>query len=132
MSPPDPSSRPTPPARPPRVSRGLGWLRRRGGAAEAPTAERGADPPGVQGRRDAAYRIELVTRPGCHLCDEVRPVVEAVAAETGVSWHEVSLLDDPVLMERWRDDIPVVLVDGALVARWRCDAATLRAALRGD
>lgn len=70
-----------------------------------------------------------MTRPGCHLCDEVRPVVEAVAAETGVSWREVSLLDDPALMERWRDDIPVVLVDGVPVARWRCDADTLRRAL---
>lgn len=151
MSPSDPSSRPA------RVSRGLGWLRRRGdgdsgrgdgdsgsgsadggsgdggrgegGTPSEQTGRPGASTDGADAGRGAAYRIHLVTRPGCHLCDEVRPVVAAVAEETGTRWQEVSLLDDPALMERWRDDIPVVLVDGALVARWRCDAATLRAAL---
>ena len=42
-------------------------------------------------------RITFYTRPGCHLCDEARLVVERVCAELGESYAEVSIDDDPDL-----------------------------------
>ncbi|MEO7422662.1 MAG: glutaredoxin family protein [Ornithinibacter sp.] len=74
-------------------------------------------------------RITLVTRPGCHLCDVARVTVSAVAAEVGVGWTEVSIEDDAVLRERYAEQIPVTLVDGARHDYWRVDAGRLRAAL---
>lgn len=74
-------------------------------------------------------RITLVTRPGCHLCDVARVTVSAVAEEVGVGWTEVSIDDDAVLRERYAEQIPVTLVDGARHDYWRVDAARLRAAL---
>ncbi|MEO6789939.1 MAG: glutaredoxin family protein [Ornithinibacter sp.] len=74
-------------------------------------------------------RITLVTRPGCHLCDVARVTVCAVAEEVGVGWTEVSIDDDAVLRERYAEQIPVTLVDGARHDYWRVDAARLRAAL---
>lgn len=74
-------------------------------------------------------RVVLVGKPGCHLCDDARPTVAAVAAEAGVGWDEVSILDDPELAARYRDMIPVVLVDGAPVSRWWVDADELRSVL---
>jgi hypothetical protein len=74
-------------------------------------------------------RITLIGKPGCHLCDEAREVVAAVAAEVGVGWEERSILDDPALRERYAEQIPVTLVDGHPHDFWRVSADRLRAAL---
>ncbi len=74
-------------------------------------------------------RITIVTRAGCHLCDTARSTVQQVAEELGVQWDEVSVDDDPVLLERYAEQIPVTLVDGARHDYWRVDADRLRAAL---
>lgn len=74
--------------------------------------------------------ITLVGKPGCHLCDEARAVVVAVAAETGTPWMEVSILDDPQLADQYWDQIPVIKVDDRIIGFWRIDADQLRSALR--
>jgi hypothetical protein len=79
----------------------------------------------------ADERVILVGKPGCHLCDDARVVVAAVCADRGVSWVEVSILDDPDLADRYAEQIPVVLVDGAVHDFWRVDSERLRKALGG-
>ena len=74
-------------------------------------------------------RVRLLSRPGCHLCDDARVVVEAVCAELGVGWDEVDITTDPVLLEEYLEQIPVTLVDGHQHDFWRVDEARLRAAL---
>lgn len=76
-------------------------------------------------------RITLIGRPGCHLCDVARETVTAVAQEMGEQVAERSLLEDPELMARYAEMIPVILVDGRQHDYWRVDADRLRAALRG-
>jgi glutaredoxin-like protein DUF836 len=76
-------------------------------------------------------RITLIGKPGCHLCDDARDVVERVAADTGTDWNELSILDDPALAEQYWEHIPVVLVDGEQHDFWRVDEARLRAAVAG-
>lgn len=76
-------------------------------------------------------RVTLIGKPGCHLCDDAREVVAAVAAETGTGWRELSILDDAALSERYWEQIPVVLVDGEQHDYWRVDADRLRSALTG-
>ncbi len=74
-------------------------------------------------------RIQLIGKPGCHLCDEQRVVVTAVASETGADWEELSILDDPVLADEYWLEIPVVVVDGKRLGYWRVSADSIRAAL---
>jgi glutaredoxin len=76
-----------------------------------------------------SHRITLLGKPGCHLCDDARLVVQRVADELGVEWHEESILDDAELMARYAEEIPVVLIDGVQHAFWRVDPARLRTAL---
>jgi hypothetical protein len=76
-------------------------------------------------------RITLIGRPGCHLCDDARAVVERVAGETGTSVRELSVADDEELAARYAEQIPVVLVDGAVHDFFRVDAERLRGALTG-
>jgi len=75
-------------------------------------------------------RVQLVGKPGCHLCDQARTVIQRVCAELGVAWDEVSILDDPVLADKFWEQIPVTLVDGAVIGVWHADEDTIRAALR--
>lgn len=77
-------------------------------------------------------RITLIGKPGCHLCDEAKIVIERVVADTGVGWQELSILDDPGLSEQYWEQIPVILVDGEQHDFYRVDEARLRAALRGS
>ena len=35
-----------------------------------------------------AHLITLLSRPGCHLCDDAREVIARVAADTGARWEE--------------------------------------------
>jgi glutaredoxin len=74
-------------------------------------------------------RVTLYSRPGCHLCEDARAVIAAVCEELGESYVEISILDDPELLRRYGEEIPVTLVDGRQHDFWRVDPARLRAAL---
>ncbi len=73
--------------------------------------------------------VTLLGKPGCHLCDDARTVVEDVVAgfpAGSVEFEERSILDDADLLERYADDIPVVLVAGRVHTYWRVDPDRLR------
>ena len=77
----------------------------------------------------ATPRITLIGKPGCHLCDDARAVIQRVAADLDVGWEERSILQDRELAELYAEQIPVTLVDGRQHDYWRVDEARLRAAL---
>lgn len=74
-------------------------------------------------------RITLLGKPGCHLCDDARVVIEKVADDLGVGWVEVDIMSDAELQEKWWDQIPVILVDGVQHDYWSVDEQRLRLAL---
>ncbi|HEU4337653.1 MAG TPA: glutaredoxin family protein [Nocardioides sp.] len=74
-------------------------------------------------------RITLYTRPGCHLCDDARAVIEGVCADLGESYDEIDITGDDELEDRFTDDVPVTFVDGRQHDFWRVDETRLRAAL---
>ena len=74
-------------------------------------------------------RVTLLSKPGCHLCDDARDVIAAVTAELGVGWTEVDITADDELHRRWWEQIPVTLVDGVQHDFWRVDPDRLRGAL---
>lgn len=73
--------------------------------------------------------VVLVGKPGCHLCDVAREIVDLVCAEADVDFSEVNIWDDPASADRYADRVPVLLVDDVEVAQFRVDAGRLRAAL---
>ncbi len=76
-----------------------------------------------------AARITLLSRPGCHLCDDAREVIQRVAGDLGVSWEERDItLSEDDMREYW-DKIPVTLVDGVQHDFWRVTESRLRSAL---
>jgi glutaredoxin len=77
----------------------------------------------------AEPRVRLLTRPGCHLCDDARAVVAEVCTELGIGWDEVDITTDDSLVAEYVEQIPVTLVDGRQHDFWRVSADRLRAAL---
>jgi glutaredoxin len=74
-------------------------------------------------------RVRLLAKPGCHLCDDARAVIDAVCSDLGVSYEEVDITADDDLMREYGEEIPVTFVDGRQHDFWRVDPARLRAAL---
>ncbi len=74
-------------------------------------------------------RVTLYSKPGCHLCDDARAVIERVCTDLGETYVEISILEDPELLRRYGEEIPVTLVDGRRHDFWRVDEARLRKAL---
>lgn len=78
---------------------------------------------------DDPARVLLLTKPGCHLCDEARHVIEEVCAELGEAYAEQDISSDPELMAQYGEQIPVTFVDGRQHDYWRVSGERLRAAL---
>lgn len=76
-----------------------------------------------------AHTVTLLTKPGCHLCEDAREVVTGVCEQTGSEYRERDITGDPQLLRDYAEYIPVVFVDGAPWDRLRIDAARLRAVL---
>jgi len=76
-----------------------------------------------------APRLTLLGKPGCHLCDDARAIVLEVAGERGLELEERNILEDPELLDRYAEEIPVVLIDDRVHTIWRVDPDRLRRAL---
>ncbi len=70
--------------------------------------------------------FELVTRKGCHLCDEMAAELD----RAGLAYASLDVDLDPELRARFSDVVPVLLRDGKPVAKVRVDAARLRRLVR--
>jgi len=84
----------------------------------------------------AAAHLTLIGKPGCHLCDDARDLVESVVAKLGgdeaaptITFEERSILDDAELSALYVEDIPVLLINGKVHNYWRIDPVRLRTAL---
>jgi len=74
-------------------------------------------------------RITVLTKPGCHLCEDACREVARVAAQYDVRWVERDITGDAALESQWAEYVPVVFVDGAVHDWFRVDPARLRTAL---
>jgi glutaredoxin len=77
--------------------------------------------------------LTLLTKPGCHLCEEAKTVVDSVldqfksqhSAESPIELTEVNILEDQALLEKYGEEIPVLQINGQTHAYWRIDAERL-------
>jgi glutaredoxin len=70
-------------------------------------------------------RLVLYGRPGCHLCDDARDVLDRV----GEPYRSVDIESDDELLRRYLERIPVVTVDGEERFEFFVDEAALRSSI---
>jgi hypothetical protein len=75
-------------------------------------------------------RVVVVVTAGCHLCDDACTVVSSVCESAGVGWAARDLSDlDEEARSRWREYVPVVLIDGEVHEIFRVDPERFSQAL---
>ena len=70
-------------------------------------------------------RVDIYSRPGCHLCDEAREVVGRVHHRLPFDIHIVNIETDPALESAYGTEIPVVFINGSKAFKYRVDEAEL-------
>ena len=72
--------------------------------------------------------LELLTRPGCHLCDEMKKAVEQAARGLDIRLTETDIdaADDDELQTRYGNDIPVLFVNGSKAFKHRASVAEIK------
>ncbi|WP_425547506.1 glutaredoxin family protein, partial [Actinomadura vinacea] len=77
----------------------------------------------------ADVMITMYGKPGCHLCEDARAVIERVAADLGVGWEERDITRSEEDTRRYWEQIPVTLINGVQHDFWRVDEDRLRSAI---
>jgi len=81
--------------------------------------------------------LTLLTKPGCHLCEQAKKAIELVMFEftqensgtVQIELTELNILEDETLKNQYSEEIPVLQINGATHAYWRIDSERLIAAL---
>ena len=73
--------------------------------------------------------LTLYSKPGCHLCEQAEADLQRLARRYPHQLQTVDITQDPLLLERYGERIPVVLVQGREYAA-PLSAAVLERALR--
>ena len=69
--------------------------------------------------------VTLYSRPGCHLCDEARTILERMRERTPFEVDEINIETDDALHARYLERIPVVAVDGEELSEYFVDEEAL-------
>ena len=69
--------------------------------------------------------VTLYGKPGCHLCEDAREIVQRVRAEHPFELQEVDVSLDPVLHREYGERIPVLEVDGEELFEFHVEEAVL-------
>jgi glutaredoxin len=65
--------------------------------------------------------VTIYSRPGCHLCTDMKTAVERIVRGMAatVRVEEIDIANDPELEARHGLEVPVLLVNGRKVAKYR-------------
>ena len=63
----------------------------------------------------------MYLKPGCHLCDIARDVILSVKKEHDFDFAEKDINADPDLFTKYKDDIPVIYINGKFFNKYSID-----------
>ena len=73
-----------------------------------------------------AIAVQIYSRPGCHLCDEMKKVVSRVARTIPLTVQEIDISGDRHLEASYGLEVPVLMIDGRKAAKFRVTDEELR------
>ena len=73
-----------------------------------------------------APTLTIYSKPGCHLCEDMKLVVARLSRSIPLQLEEVDISQDPELDARYGLEIPVLMVDGQKAAKYRISDGELR------
>lgn len=73
--------------------------------------------------------VTLVTRAGCHLCEDAESLLRRLSAELGFGYREADVDTAAELRTEYSDRVPVILIDGKEHGYWRVEEKRFRKAV---
>jgi glutaredoxin len=70
-------------------------------------------------------RVDVYSRPACHLCDEAKAVIERVQNRLPIDINVINVETDPALESAYGAEIPVIFINGAKAFKYRVDETEL-------
>lgn len=76
---------------------------------------------------ETTVQVVLYTRPGCHLCDEMKQEMTRADCVELYALEEIDIAGDAELLSRYQFEIPVLWINGVEAFRHRLQAAEFKA-----
>jgi glutaredoxin len=70
-------------------------------------------------------RIDIYSRPGCHLCDEAKVIIDRVRKRHPFTLRVINIAEDPALESAYGTEIPVVFINGTKAFKYHVDEREL-------
>ena len=70
--------------------------------------------------------VILYTRPGCHLCDQAKRAIESADCADAYTLTEVNIETSEQLLDQYRNDIPVITINGIEAFRHKLSSEEFR------
>jgi glutaredoxin len=77
----------------------------------------------------ADHVVTLITRAGCHLCEEAEATLRQLSGELGFGYEELDVDADRARRDEYAERVPVILIDGREHGYWRVEQARFRKAI---
>ncbi len=81
---------------------------------------------------ETKVRVVLYSKPGCHLCEEMKAEMSRADCANLYSLEEINIETDADLLARYRFEIPVLSINGVEAFKYRLLADEFRARLIGS
>ncbi|HEV2492087.1 MAG TPA: glutaredoxin family protein [Terriglobia bacterium] len=66
-------------------------------------------------------KVVVYSKPDCCLCDEVKAQLARLQRTRAFEWREVNILEDRAAFEQFKEEIPVVFINGRKAFKHRLD-----------
>ena len=76
-------------------------------------------------------RLTIYSRPGCHLCDDMKAVIARVARNLPLDVEEIDISGDAELEALYGLEVPVLMIGGRKAAKYRIGEDELRRLIAG-
>ena len=71
-------------------------------------------------------KVEIYSKPDCHLCDEAKSVLLKVQKEIPFEYCEINISNDLKLFDEFKEQIPVIFINEKKAFKFRVSSEDLR------
>ena len=76
--------------------------------------------------------VVVYSKPGCCLCDEVKEKLKRLQTSHAFNLREVNILEDPEAHKKFKEEIPVVFINGKKAFKYYLDENQFLKRLESD
>ncbi|MBI4639705.1 MAG: glutaredoxin family protein [Candidatus Tectomicrobia bacterium] len=69
--------------------------------------------------------VTLYSKEDCHLCHDVKEVLLSVQSVIPFIFREVGITSDPLLLDQFKEEIPVIFINGRKAFKYRVERNAL-------